>query len=174
MRQQFWLIAVAWCLAACGFQPIYGTTGDYDIEVGTYLSSIEFSQRSGVLGQQLQNAMEDRFDPEASGSLYGKSFRLQFGLDSKRDAVVIGQDGSIARYNILLTSPYTLIDIESGAVLDRGTVRRTASFYNAPDKFSAYVAEKNAIDRALTELSEDYKLRMAAYFAQHYKLGPRD
>lgn len=160
-------------LAGCGFQPLYGSNSDRDIEVSTYLSSIRFSQRSGALGQRLQNALEDSFNPDASSSLYGKSFRMEFSLESRRDAVVIEQDGAIARFNILLSSPYRLIDDETGEVLDKGTIRRTASFYNAPEKFAAYTAEKDAVERALKELAEDYRLRIAAYFAQHYKLGQR-
>lgn len=167
------LIAMMLVLPACGFQPLYGKNDDRDIEVSTYLSAIDLSQRSGMLGQQLENAMQDRFNPDSSASLYAVAFRLEFNISSKRDAVVIEQDGSIARYNILLASAYKLIDKETGEVLDSGTIRRTASFYNAPDKFSAYIAEKNAIDRALVELSEDYRLRLSAYFAQNYKLGQR-
>lgn len=172
MRQALAIIALV-ALAACGFQPVYGTNSDRDIEVSTYLSSIRFVQRSGMLGQQLQNALEDGFNPDASSSLYGKSFRLEFNIATRRDAVVIEQNGVIARYNILLISAYRLIDDETGELLDNGTLRRTASFYNAPEKFAAYTAERDAVQRALGELAEDYRLRVAAYFAQHYKLGPR-
>lgn len=83
------LTAVLWLLAGCGFTPVHGNTSDYAIEVSTYLTSIDLSQRSGALGQQLENAIEDRLDPNSSGSLYGKSFRLEFSISSKRDAVVI-------------------------------------------------------------------------------------
>jgi LPS-assembly lipoprotein len=161
-------------VAGCGFTPVYGTNNDQDVEVSSYLSSITLKQRSGALGQQLENALEDRLNPDASASLYGKAFQLDFTIDNKRDAVVIEQDGSIARYNVLLISNYRLTDTETGEVLDKGSVRRTASFFNAPEKFAAYIAEKDALDRALLELSEDYKLRLAAYFAKNYKLGERN
>lgn len=173
MRIPALLCVVLMLLSGCGFQPVYGTVGDRDIEVATYLSSIRLKQKSGVMGQQLQNQLEDLFSPDSADSLYGESFQLEFDVDSKRDAVVIEQDGSISRFNILLTSHYKLIDEETGEVLDKGTVRRTASFYNAPEKFSAYIAEKDAMVRALREMAEDYKMRMAAYFAREYKLGQR-
>ncbi|MCH2547778.1 MAG: hypothetical protein MK052_09255 [Alphaproteobacteria bacterium] len=166
------LAAVLW-LGGCGFTPVYGTNSDLNIEVSTYLSAIHLSQNSGALGQQLENALEDRLNPDSSPSLYEKSFRLEFSVATKRDAVVIEQDGSIARYNIMLNSPYRLKDAQTGEVLSKGTLRRTASFYNAPEKFAGYIAEKDAVDRALIELSEDYKLRLIAYFAKHYKQGAR-
>lgn len=160
-------------VAGCGFQPVYGTVGDRNIEVSTYLASVRLKQKSGAMGQQLQNQLEDLFSPNSADSLYGEAFRLEFDVDSKRDAVVIEQDGSIARFNILLTSHYKLIDAETGELLDKGTVRRTASFFNAPEKFSAYIAERDAMARALREMAEDYKMRMTAYFAREYKLGQR-
>lgn len=169
----FLLVLLSWVVSGCGFTPVYGTNNDQDIEVSTYLSSITLKQNAGPLGQRLENALEDRLNPEASGSLYNKAFRLEFSISSKRDAVVIEQDGSIARYNILLNAPYRLIDAETGEVLDKGQVRRTASFFNAPEKFASYIAEKDAVDRALLELSEDFKLRLASYFARNYKLGQR-
>lgn len=165
---------LAYLVSGCGFTPVYGTNNDMDIETGTYLSSISLKQSSGPLGQRLENALEDRLNPDGSGSLYDNAFRLEFTINSKRDAVVIEQDGSIARYNIMLVSSYRLVDTETNEVLDKGQVRRTASFFNAPEKFASYIAEKDAVDRALLELSEDYKLRLAAYFARDYKLGSRE
>src|SRR5690606_30430679 len=157
----------------CGFTPVYGTNDDYDIEIGTYLASIkvEHHRVSGVLGQQLENALEDRLNPTSKDSLYGTAFRLQFTVVPRQDAAIIEQTGVIQRFNIVLTSNYKLVDAYTGEVLDSGTVRRTASFFNAPEKYAAYVAEKDAVQRALVEMSEDYRLRLASYFAREYKLG---
>lgn len=173
MRLPVLLAMVLWLAAGCGFTPIHGHTGDYDIEVATYLAATELQARSGVLGQQLKNAMEDRFDPDSSGSLYNKAFRLEFDVKQNRQAGVIERDGAIMRFNIILTSDYRLIDAETREVLDTGTIHRTASYFNAPEKFASYIAEKDAIQRALIEMGEDYKMRLSSYFAREFKLGPR-
>lgn len=162
-------------LLACGFTPLHGKTDDLDIEIGTYLASTELRHRGGseMLGQQLYNAIEDRFNPSSASSLYGKAFRLEFSVAEERNSGVVEQDGSISRFNIDIRSEYRLIDLETNAVLDSGHVRRTASFFNAPEKYASYIAEKDAVQRALIEMSEDYKLRLASFFAREYKLGQR-
>jgi len=158
-------------LAACGFQPMYGETQDRDIEAGTYLASVAVQPISGTLGQRLQIALEDRLDPTSSASLYGKAFALEVNVRSKREPVVVEPDGSIPRYNINLVSKVRLLDSKTGDVLHKGTVQRTASFNVADEKYAAFVAERDAVQRALVEISEDYVVSLAAYFAQNYKLS---
>lgn len=158
-------------LSACGFQPLYGKVDDRDIEVGTYLASIKVDGIPGLSGQQLQMALEDRLNPNAKPSLYGKAFRLSVSLKVRRNPVIVEQDGSIPRYNLNLASSYRLIDENSQEVLDTGVARRVVSFNQADEKFAAYVAEKDALERGLSEMAEDYRMRLAAYFAQHYKLS---
>jgi hypothetical protein len=168
-------IAMVLLLTGCGFQPLHGDSSDYDIEIGTYLTStkLKVANSSGMAGQQLLNAIEDRFNPDSAPSLYNDAFLLEFDLTERREAGVIEQDGSISRFNIRLLSKYRLIDLDTREVLDKGTITRTASYFNAPEKFSAYIAEKDAVQRALIEMSADYKLRLSAYFAREYKLGQR-
>ncbi len=165
------LMLCVW-LTGCGFQPVYGNVQDDHIEVASYLSSIQVDASGGELGQRLENQLEDRLNPKAIDSLYGQYFRLQTNITANRDAVVVELDGDISRFNIELVSKYYLYD-DKGELLDRGTVRRTASFNAVDEKFAAYVAEKEAVERALVEMSEDYRMRLSAYFAQHYKLGQR-
>lgn len=174
MRHLAFLISL-FLLASCGFQPLHGNASDYDIEVSTYLASTKVEAVGGdaMLSQQLENAVTDRFNPDSTTSLYDTAFRLEFSLAEQRQAAIVQQTGVIGRYNIILSSKYKLIDAETRAVLDAGTIRRTASFFNAPEKYAAYIAEKDAVQRALLEMSEDYKMRIAAYFAREYKLGPR-
>lgn len=172
---RFWAIVMMVLLAGCGFQPLHGDSSDYDIEVGTYLTStkLKVARNSGMAGQQLLNAIEDRFNPDSAPSLYNDAFLLEFDLTEQREAGVIEQDGSISRFNIRMISDYRLIDLETREVLDSGSINRTASYFNAPEKFSSYIAEKDAVQRALIEMSADYKLRISAYFAREYKLGQR-
>lgn len=175
MMRNFLLLLCLMVLAGCGFKPLHGDAADLDIEVGTYLASTKIEAVAGrdMLGQQLENAIEDRFNPNGRSSLYNTAFRLEFSLREQRQAAIIQQTGAIGRYNVILQSDYKLIDAETREVLDSGTIRRTASFFNAPEKYAAYIAEKEAVQRALLEMSEDYKMRIASYFARDYKLGPR-
>ncbi|MBM3617581.1 MAG: hypothetical protein FJX23_03450 [Alphaproteobacteria bacterium] len=165
-------IALLLLLPACGFQAIYGKSDDTNIEIGTYLASTTVNTRgSGELGNRLKIAVEDRLNPTAAASLYGKAFNLEIRVTAPRTPLGIGRSGAISRYDVTLQSSYVLSDAETREVLDKGVITRRVSFFNADEKFASYAAEQDAIDRGINELGEDYKIRLAAYFAEHYKLS---
>lgn len=166
------MVCGAMGLSGCGFQPVYGKVSDRQhLEVATYLAGIDIDPIRGREGQMLRNGLEDRLNPQAEASIYKGAFRLAVVLQAKRDPVVVEPDGSIARYSVNLVSSYKLFDTQTGEELDSGIVRRVAS-YDAPiEKFAVYVAEKDALERGVIELAEDYRLRLAAYFANNYKLS---
>lgn len=171
-------LVIAFCLlllSACGFQPVYGNARDLDIEVGTYLAStdVKVSNSRDMSLQKLHNAIEDRLNPTSSASVYGHAFELVINLAQQRSAGVIERNGQILRYNILLTSSYTLRDANTNEVLDTGKLVTTTSFYNADERFAAYVSEQDAVDEAVKQLAEKYRMRLASYFAGEFKLGPR-
>lgn len=172
MMRIFAAIALLLLLPACGFQAIYGKSDDTSIEIGTYLAATTVSARgSGELGNRLKIAVEDRLNPTASSSLYGKAFNLEIRVAAPRTPLGIGRTGEISRYDVTLQSHYVLTDGETREVLDKGIISRRVSFFNADEKFASYVAEQDAIERGINELGEDYKVRLAAYFAEHYKLS---
>lgn len=165
------LLALFW-FSACGFQPIYGKVEDKHIETGTYLASTTVEATGGSdLDLQLKNIIEDRINPKAESSLYGKSFLLEIQVTAPRTPLGIDRSGSISRYDITLRSTYVLYDAETREVLDKGVLTRRASYVNADEKFAAYSAEQDAIVRGIKELAEDYKMRLASFFAEHYKLS---
>lgn len=166
------LLTALFLLVSCGFQPVYGTVDDREhLELSTYLAGVEVAPISGREGQQLRIMLEDRLNPADSASIYDKSFRLNIALKLRRDPVIVQPDGSIARYQMVLTSTYRLTDVETGESMDSGQIRRISSFDVPIEKFAVYVAERDATRRALTELSEEYRMRLIAYFARHYKLS---
>lgn len=166
------LLIASLLLQNCGFQPIYGAVEDDDIEVGTYLASTEVKALGGnSLANDLKIAIEDRINPKAQESLYGRSFQLEVTIRTPRTPLGIGRSGAISRYDITLDSRYRLVDLDTKEELTRGVMQRRVSYFNADEKFAAYTAEQDAIRRGVRELSEDYKMRLSSYFAQYYKLS---
>lgn len=168
MRQLVLSLTLLCLLASCGFSPIYATDShrpEGSPAIAEHLRAIVLKQSSGMQGQQLENAIADTINPTSEKSSLGDAYRLEFNLKQTKSAAIVEQDGSIARYQIGLTSTYKLIDAASGDVLNRGEIRRVASFNVADEKFAAYVAEKDAIQNALKEISADYGQRLAAQFA---------
>lgn len=166
------LLITALLLQGCGFQPVYGEVQDDHIEVGSYLASTEVRAKGGSdLVNQLKMGIEDRINPKAQESLYGPSFQLEITLRTPRTPLGIGRSGAISRYDITLDSRYRLIDLDTKQELTKGVIQRRVSYFNADEKFAAYSAEQDAIRRGVKELAEDYKMRLASYYAQYYKLS---
>lgn len=157
------LAALSFFLASCGFEPLYGTHQNASAGGGNSpLSAVAIDPIDGLVGQQFKAALEDRFNPTGAPtpSLYG----LTVNVKATKTPTVIEPDGTISRYNLLLDSNYTLYRKADGAKLRSDHVRRTTSYNLSDADFSDFISENDAMRRALTELSEDYRLRLAAYF----------
>lgn len=168
------LIVATPLLVSCGFTPVYGNVNNIEnVNIATYLAAVKIHKIKGATGQLLASALEDRLNPTSSPGVYGEAFELDITLTHKRDSVIVEPDGSISRYNIKLNSKFILQDAETKEELLTGNISRIASYNVAEEKFAAYVAEQAAVKRAVYELSEDYKQRLAGFFIQNYRTGKR-
>jgi hypothetical protein len=154
-------------LAACGFQPMYGdaATGvgkDSPLRGNIAIAPIPLG---GHEGQILMGALEDRFDPE--GLQYATpDYRLKINLHKTLIPAVVKSDGTIQRYDVLFDSTFSLVRTANGKVLFSGSLRHTGSYNAAVNgNFATYEAGQDMIERTLTELAEDYVLRISGYFA---------
>jgi LPS-assembly lipoprotein len=160
---------VALCfLAACGFEPLYGAHQYASAGGGNSpLSAISIDPIPSMLGQQLKAELEDRFNPT------GASVRSQYGLAVEikptKIPTVIEPDGTISRYNLQLDSSYRLYRKSDNAEMKTGKVTRTTSYNLSNADFSDFIAGNDALHQALVELSEDYRMRLAAYFLSEGK-----
>lgn len=159
------ILLILLVLSACGFRPIYGDVGDQNIEMASYLTAIEVESASGELGNRLKIMVEDQLNPAHEQSVYAGRFKLVMDVKSDSIPLVIRGDGSIDRFSTNLVSSYHLYETASHRLITSGTLRRTASYNNLDEKFASYIAQKDALHHALGELAEDYKLRLAGFFA---------
>lgn len=151
-------------LSACGFQPLYGRHAPS----GAPMAGVKI-QTSAVVGreaQELKSDLEDRLDPDGARS-GPVEYQLNAALIVTKSAIVIAPDGTVQRYNIILESPYELIRIADGKKVTSGKLRHVTSYNNVNQAyFSTYVSEADVIRRAITELSEVYRQRLAAFLTQ--------
>jgi len=163
-------MALAGALSACGFQPLYGEHGDgarTDAELGRIeVVAIE----SGRTGHDVYNALIDRLSP--SGAPANPDYQLQVNLRERREGVAIERDASITRYNYRLLARYSLVDKRSGNIVHEGESRSIASYNVVDSQFATLMAQRDAEERAATELSEDIKLRLAIFFDRQLSSGP--
>lgn len=162
----FWLlISGFWLLTSgCGFQPLYGRPDPRATDVPVDLASIRIAPIPERVGQQFQAALEDRINPY--GHPVTPQYELKVTIIPTPQPLGIAQDGTVSRYNLHLDSNFVLTRLSSGEKVLTGNVRRVSGYNNVANAyFSVFIAERDAYNRSVVELAEDYRLRLAAFFA---------
>ncbi len=161
-------------LASCGFRPLYGQKSSAtSLTAEQNLAQIEIISISDRIGQQLHNDLLSRLNPKGrpADPLYSLSVSVSesiANLGIKKSAVV-------TRGNIQVTANYSLLQIRntgSGtgtngiSALTSGRVISTSSYDISQAQYTALAAEKSARERALKEIADDIRTRLAVYFQQ--------
>jgi len=150
-------------LSGCGFRPLYG-----EDEAGTStfdsLETIQIAALPDRTGQQLHNLLRDRINPR--GQPNRPVYVLRISLTEKTEKLAIAQDETATRANLRLSANFTLTKVKSSEVVMSGSSRSANSYNIVDSQYATYVSENDARDRALRELSEDIRLRLAIYFAR--------
>jgi len=150
-------------VGACGFQPLYGRTGD-NAKVQAQLSQTYVLPIEGRTGQILRNNLLDRVTP--AGIPATAAYQLQVVLKSKSAGVAIDSDSSTNRINLTLRARYTLFDRTGKTVFYNG-VAQSISAYNVVDSdFANLSAEKNAEKRSAIVLAEEIHRQLSVYFSR--------
>lgn len=150
---------------ACGFHPLYAKKSDDSTSASQLLAGVKIDPVGGRMGQQFRENLEDALNPGKSISSV-VPYRLSVTLTDNATAIDVDPNGLVARYNVYITSHYVLYDA-SGKQLTSGDLSHVSSYNNLTNEyFSTYVSEQDALTRGIVELSEMYRQRLGAYFAQ--------
>jgi len=166
------VLALTGILGACGFRPLYGQNERQSLTAEQSLSQIEIQPIKDRIGQQLRNNLLSRLNPKqrTEKPLYALSVSLTesvANLGVKKSAVV-------TRGNLRITANYTLSFLsgaapkeDEAAQLASGTVLSTSSYDIPQAQFAALAALKDARARAIKEIADDIRTRLAVYFRQN-------
>ena len=155
-------LGCAFCLSACGFHPLYGSTA-LDPHLGPTLANVYVEPISDRVGYELRNNLLDLFD--ATGAADGAAYRLKLSLSEMEEAVVLQTNTAITRYNYTLSAHYELIPHESVMAVKSGDVT-ALSAYNvaaAPYLYATVTAERDAKNRAANDIAERIRTQIAVY-----------
>lgn len=148
-------------LAGCGFQPLYGTTAAGS-SVSGELAAVRIAPLRERNGQILHNLLRDRLNPY--GQPTEPRYQLSITVSQVSEETGIRRDETASRAVLTLYAAYSLVDAQ-GAVLTQGLARSSSGYNILDSSYASSVARQDAQERALTELAEDLKLRLAAYFS---------
>jgi LPS-assembly lipoprotein len=155
-------ILVCLVLAGCGFEPLYGRGDTAGGPVTDELAGILVFPIADRTGQQMHNLLRDRLTP--LGQPAEPQFGLRVRVTETLENLGIREDATATRANLSMKAEYSLIDWQDKAVLFKGRSSSTNSYDILDSQFATQVAEDDARKRALKQLSDGVKVRLAVYF----------
>ena len=147
-------------LAACGYQPLYGTSSP-GVHASEALAKVQIASIEGLVGRDVQVALLDRINPDGEPSQ--PTHRLEIKLIPSLAGLLVQPDAAITRYNYQLTGNYKLIDITTGNVVAQGSVLGTAAYNVVTNEYATVVARRDAEKRAAESIGQEIALRLALY-----------
>jgi LPS-assembly lipoprotein len=155
-------LAVAFLLAlgACGFQPLYGPRGTTDVP--DEFAAIEIQPIRDRLGQELHNNLLDLLNPK--GEPTKPKYELVVTLSENRQELAVQKTAFATRANLTMTAQFTLRDSKTKKPLAGGSSIAVSSYDVLRSDFATLAAEKDARSRALLQVAEDIRTRLALYF----------
>jgi LPS-assembly lipoprotein len=148
-------------LSGCGFHPLYGTTSATGI--AGMLTEVYVEPIPDRVGYQLRNDLLDLFN--GTGRADNAAYRLKLSLNEEEQAVALQTNTNITRYNYTLRAHYELIPKGSTEAATKGELT-TLTAYNvaaAPYLYATVTAERDAKDRAASDLAERIRIAIAVY-----------
>lgn len=146
-------------LGGCGFHPLQARSGAVD------LASILVTVDTTRHGQLLEAAITDAINPDHRQQ--SKQYQLSITISQTEVRLFINPDGTSARSDIPLASTYTLKRLADQEIIDSGTITRVSSYNTSQSAdYASYVSIQDARKRAILELAQSYKLRLANMMAK--------
>jgi LPS-assembly lipoprotein len=154
-------LAAALPLAGCGFHPLYGER-ESSPRIDARLADVGIDVIANRPGQILRNELLDRMSPR--GVAARPAYYLGVQLIETRQDFAIRQDETATRSNVVLSARFTLRRASDSQVVHDGIAVVRNSYDLLRNKFATLAAEDDARTRALRELAEEIRTRLAIYF----------
>jgi len=155
--------------AGCGFRPLYGTPGGNATTAEADLSQIRIDSIKDRLGQQLRNALVQRMSPRGEAADYKGTLRIE--LTESISDLGYRKDTFATIGNLTLSATIRLT--WNGTAIMGDTISTLVSFDYLGPRYASVVMERDAEERAVTQLAESIQSQTGAALAR-YKSNPND
>lgn len=154
-------------VAGCGFQPLYrkdagnpGVTAELErIKVLTVTSE---ETKYARLGQEMRNLLLRHLNPDGAPAAPRYLLENDLRVNVARTGIQITDEATRARLTVRVV--FKLLDARSKRVLYRGDERSVNSYNVADSQYATLSAERDAARRAVREISDSIRIRLAIYF----------
>lgn len=155
------LAALAVVVAGCGFRPLYAPTDKTDVLAD--FSQVEVALMPNRSGQELRNDLRDLLTPRGQPS--NPRYRLSIDLRESITKLAVLRTGLPTRGDLRIIARYSLVDESSGETVLRQSSSSVSSYNLVESDYSTLIAERYARSRALDQIADDIRSRLAVYFS---------
>ena len=161
------VLAISASIGGCGFRPLYGKRGE------TSAARNELAQtkvrvvsardtKDDRLGQILHNNLLDRINPAGRPRDPHYALAVKISVNREASGIQITEEATRARLTVNATFDVTLLATKETLLDGR---ERSVNSYNVVDsQFATLSAERDAAERAVREIADSIKARLALYF----------
>ena len=152
------VIGLSATLGGCGgFTPLYGAQG-----VTPKLAAIAVAQPDGRLGFYMHEYLEDSLARDRDEAAV---YRLDFANRELRVPRGITVSNVASRYEVDLSTSYSLTEIATGKVVTRGQVQVNVTYDVQAQPYASLAAQQDGERRVAEQAADRLRLELASYFA---------
>ncbi len=149
------------CLSGCEVRPLYGERRDTGRSTVDEIAQVEIKALPNRTGQQFNNLLRDRINPR--GLPAQPLYVLEIQLSESISELALRRDETATRANLKLRADYQLRRKEDKKIVLNGSAQSVNSYNILESQFATQIAEQNARERGLRELSDDIRARLAVF-----------
>lgn len=165
--RRYFVLTLCVAVTGCGFQPLYrksatdpGVTRELaQIKVMAVKSKEREYER---LGQQLNNLLSERLDPDGSNQPVRYLLESDLSVSLARTGIQITEEATRARLTVQVA--FRLYESGTNRSLYTGTEQSINSYNVVDSQYATLSAENDAARRAVREISDSLRLRLAIFF----------
>lgn len=151
-------------LSGCGFRPLYAPPQEDQSGKSVYafdlLKQIAIDNIPDREGQYLRNQLIQLMQPSGRGA--ETKYVLKVILrETKRD-LAVKRSAIATRANLQIAGEFLLSPVDSAGTIESGTVFTSSGYNINQSEFQTLMAEKGARERALDDLAQQMRIRLAA------------
>ena len=151
-RRLFLLSGLA-TLAGCGFAPVYGPGGGGDALMGQVGVTAPHGRADFLLTREIETRLGRPETPR---------YELRPEIRLRAEAIAIDRSNVSARANLIGTVRYTLTELETGKVVDRGETTNFTGYSTFDTPIVTRAAERDAEKRLMQMLADQMLTRLVA------------
>lgn len=162
-------------LAACGFQPLYKKDA-FSADVTQELTQVKVlsvmspdrkdlrreQRQYDRLRQQLNSLLRRRLNPDGVERTVRYRLESNLSVSLARTGIQITEEATRARLIVQVT--FQLYEAGTERILYAGTEQSINSYNVVDSQYATFSAENDAARRAVREISDSLRLRLALYF----------